>query len=283
MLIDVRSVKNHKAFWKEILSDCIMSLVFAVGHLFIVAMPLIFLIDVNNPMQLTLGTLYGQFIGTIMVIWYCVKKQGRSIRSIGFTKQGAYAQYLVGLVVGFVMFSAVVLAGTSFGAFEFVGVNPNMNLGLIALFFGGFIFQGMFEEVLCRGYIMISASRNKPIIYGIILNSVVFAFLHGLNTGIGILPIANLILFAVFASLYTLRTDNIWGVSAMHTVWNFAQGNLYGMSVSGMETMPSVLIFKNTGSDLFNGGAFGPEGGLIVTFIFVIGIILLITPTKSNY
>ncbi|MFR3189069.1 MAG: hypothetical protein ACLTNP_00705 [Streptococcus salivarius] len=30
---------------------------------------------------------------------------------------------------------------------------------------------------------------------------------------------------------YMLKTDNIWGVAALHGAWNFAQGNLVGVQL----------------------------------------------------
>jgi membrane protease YdiL (CAAX protease family) len=204
------------------------------------------------------------------------------MRSIGFTKNDAAVQYIKGLVIGFGMFGAVILIGVLFGAFKFIELNSEANFIVILLFFFGFVFQGMFEEAVCRGYLMIASSHKKPIVYGIIANSLVFALMHCANHGIGILPIINLILFGIFASLYTLRTDNIWGIGAIHSVWNFVQGNFYGLSVSGTNQMPSIFVFESTGNELIDGGTFGPEGGICVTIVMIVGILLLLIPTKNS-
>jgi membrane protease YdiL (CAAX protease family) len=232
---------------------------------------------------MTLGSLYVEFFGILSIIFYCTKCEKRSLRSVGFSTNGAFKQYLIGLGVGLLMFSSVMLIGYIFGVFVPLGIDIDINILHVALFFGGFIFQGMFEEVVCRGYIMISSSRKNPIIYGVIFNSLFFALLHAANPGISILAIVNLTLFGIFASVYMLRTDNIWGVGAIHTIWNFAQGNIFGLSVSGMDTMPTIFIFRSTGNTLLNGGDFGPEGGLIVTVVLSIAIaaVLIFTPNKT--
>jgi len=48
--------------------------------------------------------------------------------------------------------------------------------------------------------------------------------------------LANLALYGLFAALYALREGGIWGISAQHTAWNWAQGNIFGLQVSGIGT-----------------------------------------------
>ena len=108
-------------------------------------------------------------------------------------------------------------------------------------------------------------------------NAFLFAALHLLNTGIGVLAFVNLVLFGVFASLYFIKRGNIWGIGALHSIWNLVQGNFWGLRVSGMTTECSV--FRSTmmeGKSVINGGAFGPEGGLAVTVILLAGVCLLL-------
>ena len=99
-----------------------------------------------------------------------------------------------------------------------------------------------------------------------------------------VLAFLNTALFGVFISLYMLRTDNIWGACAIHSIWNFAQGNLFGCLVSGMNVNSSLLISE---SDLAravtNGGEFGPEGGLAVTIVLLIAVMCVVyIPTSKR-
>ena len=124
---------------------------------------------------------------------------------------------------------------------------------------------------------MISMARRYPIVVGILANSLIFGALHLANSGISVLAFVNLVLFGVFASLYFLRRGNIWGVAAFHTMWNLVQGNFYGIKVSGMEMQCSILQSAMTdGKELINGGEFGLEGGLAVTVVYTIGIVVLL-------
>lgn len=68
-----------------------------------------------------------------------------------------------------------------------------------------------------------------PLCVGIVVNSIVFALLHMANTGISLLALLNLFLFGVFMSVYMVRRGNLWGACAIHAVWNFVQGNVFGL------------------------------------------------------
>ena len=124
---------------------------------------------------------------------------------------------------------------------------------------------------------MVSVGRRYPMWVAVFTNAVIFAVLHLLNNGISVLAFINLVLFGVFASLYFIKRGNIWGIGALHSVWNLVQGNFWGLSVSGMGTECSVLSSTMIeGKDIINGGAFGPEGGLGVSVVLVAGIGILL-------
>lgn len=198
----------------------------------------------------------------------CALIQKRSPRKLGFTKGNFLKQYGIGLVIGFVMFTVAVLIALVTGSLSISVAGGGAVLILFAI---GYMIQGMAEEVLCRGYLMGSIARKYPLWVAILTNSIVFAALHLLNAGIAPLAFVNLILFGVFASLYFVRTGNIWGIGAIHAIWNFVQGNFYGISVSGNGLTTSV--FRSTfveGKSFINGGDFGLEGGIAVTIVLVI-------------
>src|SRR3989338_8412707 len=60
---------------------------------------------------------------------------------------------------------------------------------------------------------------------------------------------------------------NLWFPIAIHFVWNFLLGSVLGLVVSGQSHLgKGSRILNLDGPALFTGGAFGLEGGLIVTF-----------------
>lgn len=220
---------------------------------------------------------------TVVVILFCRLIQKRKPDTLGFVKAGMGKEYLVGIVVGFVMFSSAVLICVVTGAIKIEGISETFRIGMFILFVLGFMLQGMAEEVLCRGYVMVSIARRYSMWTAVISNAVIFAALHLLNSGISVLAFINLVLFGVFASLYFVKRGNIWGIAAVHSVWNLVQGNFWGLRVSGMVTECSVL--RSTmieGRDILNGGAFGPEGGLGVSVVLLVGICVLLRKKKDG-
>ena len=213
-------------------------------------------------------------IGIVML--FCRAVQKRKMNTLGFVKKNMGKEYLKGLGFGFLLFSAAVLICVLTGSLKLEGISEGFTPGVFLLFVLGFLIQGMAEEVLCRGYFLVSFGRRHSMWAAALANALLFAMLHLGNTGISPLALINLTLFGIFASVYFVKSGNIWGVGAFHSIWNLVQGNFYGIRVSGINTACSV--FSSTpveGRSLINGGAFGLEGGLAVTVVLVLGTLFL--------
>lgn len=224
-----------------------------------------------------LAPLFLTAITTVFAIIYCVKIEKRSMVSMGLMKSRFSWKYLRGFLVGTLMICATLGLAVALGGARFTGPIPDFSLGMVLLFFLGFLIQGMSEEVLVRGYFMMScANRVKPAL-AVAISSVAFAALHLANSGISLLAFVNLTLFGAFAGVYVLRTDDLWGACAIHSAWNFIQGNVLGISVSGGAAMESVFgtAFVE-GRELISGGAFGIEGGVCTTIVLTAALLLTV-------
>ncbi len=117
------------------------------------------------------------------------------------------------------------------------------------------------------------------------ISSAAFALAHVANPGFNVLSCINLVLFGVFAGMYMIYSDNIWGVCGIHSVWNFMQGNFYGISVSGIGDTESVFRTSAiTSNSWLSGGKFGIEGSIFTTLVLSAGItaVLLNIRKKSR-
>ena len=217
---------------------------------------------------------------------YCLLAEKRPLLSLGFSGRGALREYGMGLFGGVVLFGGAVLLCVVTGTLSVTVAGNTPSWGLLALFFVGFLIQGMSEELLCRSYLMVSLSRGWPIQACAILNAFLFSLLHLGNSNVSVMALINIFLFGLFASLLTLRRGSIWMVGALHSMWNFAQGNLFGIPVSGIRGLPSPLISVPAAGgwqEAVNGGAFGLEGGLAVTAILLVACFaLLLWPTNKR-
>ena len=245
--------------------------------------------DANVPGDSAMDTekliiLFSCALSALVVVLYCRFAEGRSLFSMGFVRKDAWIHYLKGIAVGFVFFSTVYLTLIATGSVTFDGLNSKASLAMLLLFFFGFVIQGAQEEILTRGYFMMSLSTRLPAIAAILISSFTFSVLHLFNSGFGLLAFVNLVLYGVFLAVYMLKTGNIWGVCAIHSVWNFSQGNLYGMPVSGMNILETSFFSSSLveGKEWLSGGAFGPEGGVITSAVSILAIVLTLLLGKRS-
>jgi hypothetical protein len=55
----------------------------------------------------------------------------------------------------------------------------------------------------------------------------------------------------------------------MHFTWNYVQGFVFGLPVSGYTFSPSLLKVQVRGAAWLTGSGYGPEGGLLCTIAVV--------------
>ncbi len=219
---------------------------------------------------------------------FCKLIQKRKMRTMGFKKSGMWKEYGIGLLVGFAMMAGIVMICVVTGAAK-LSFNSDLmsaaGIGMLLLLLVGFLIQGMSEEVLCRGYFLVSLSRKSGNVWlGVIVNAVAFGALHLMNPGLTVLSMVNLILFGLFASVYFVKRGNIWGVAAIHSIWNFAQGNIFGFLVSGQDFGTTVFTSElNENLTILNGGEFGIEGGILTTIIMIAGIIIMLNTKQKDF
>jgi membrane protease YdiL (CAAX protease family) len=205
----------------------------------------------------------------------------RPFWTIGVERDGAVWKYIRGVLVGLLMFGSAVAISAALGYVEFEQGDPQKQ-GLPALFgvllvYLGWTIQGPAEEALTRGWLMpVIGARYRPWI-GVLISSLLFAFLHSLNPNLSLIAMLNLFLFGLFAAVYALYEGGLWGVFSIHAVWNWIQGNLLGFEVSG-NVAPGGTLFnlREIGPDMITGGSFGPEGGLAVTVVLLLGIAIVV-------
>jgi len=224
---------------------------------------------VSAPPAVMIPTLISTVFGTIISMVYCRFGEMRSLGSMGVRKKKLVPHYLTGLGIGAVLMTVIVLLSALFGA-QKISFCTGVNFGLIGLYWIGWFFQGMSEEFIFRGYLMNTVGGKHNYMITLTVSSVAFALAHAANPGFGPLVFVNLALFAVFAGLYMILTDDIWGSCAIHSIWNCTQGNLYGISVSGTNEMESVMkTVADSDSKLLTGGDFGIEGSIFTTIVLL--------------
>lgn len=135
------------------------------------------------------------------------------------------------------------------------------------------------EELLLRGYPFQVLVEGAGVVLAVILTSGVFAAVHLNNPEVDWVALLNIGLAGVLFAVAYLRTRSLWVPIGMHWGWNFVMVAFFDLPVSGivldMPGYDTVVL----GPDLFTGGAFGPEGGLVTTLL-VLPLILWVGRTN---
>lgn len=243
----------------------------------------------NNKDLLSLLITLFSFAFISLLVFFRVKViEKRSFSSIGFNKNNWLKKYSLGFLIGLAMMSIIVLILFPFGYIT-IEKNPIQPVGvsaiasvLVILF--GWIIQGATEEIVTRGWLLNILSTKYNIGVGLLISSTLFGLMHLTNPNVNYIAVINIILVGLFYGLYVIKTNDLWAVCGMHSAWNFAQGNLFGFEVSGLDVSVGSLIDLNlVGSDFVTGGIFGPEAGITATFILLASIGILLFIDKKRY
>ena len=206
-------------------------------------------------------------ISLFLAIFLMTKISKISTEQLGFSKDNILSSYFKGALFGtlqiFTVFSIIL-------GLKAIEVYYVLNIPMIIFIkvFIFFIFQGLFEEILFRGYLMPFFSKVIGIKFTIILLSFLFTCIHLFNPNLNIVGLVNIFLSGVTFSLIYYYTGNLWIVGAMHTLWNFILGFIVGSQISGIITYNSVFFsIPVENKDLISGGVFGFEASIVTTIV----------------
>jgi uncharacterized protein len=203
----------------------------------------------------------------------------RSFVSLGFNFKTALPDLFFGFVIAGIIMNIIFVAEQLLGwaTIESVAWQTTDWIQIITdllLWLTIFVIVGWQEEVLARGYWLqnITEGTNLPI--GALLSAVLFAALHLTASEITLFAILGLIAAGLFLAYAYVITRQLWLPIGLHIGWNFFEGNVFGFPVSGLETF-KLITLRVHGPELWTGGAFGPEAGLIVFPALLLGLGLM--------
>lgn len=212
------------------------------------------------------------------------KVEKRPIRTLGFYKENFLSALFKGYGLGLSLFILALAGLVVLGQYQFDSIHLDTYSLAFTLFTIPFwILQGTAEELVTRAWLIPQLAKRTNIKVAIIISSSLFTLLHLGNPGITFLSAIDLFLFGVAMSLYLLKTDTIWGIGGIHGAWNFAQGNLFGVLVSGQSSGTSIMKFTPQGNqDWLSGGSFGIEGSIVSSIILFLLILYLAYQLKKE-
>ena len=206
----------------------------------------------------------------------------RSLTSLGLKPDlWILADLLAGVIITFLMMGLIYLIEWSFGWVSFEGFawQTNTFSSVILntlLYLGIFVLVGWNEELLYRGYRLQTLSAGLKPVWGVLFSSLWFGIVHlaNPNTDAKLFVAGGIFLAGIFFAYGYLTTRQLWLPIGLHIGWNFFEGVGFGFPVSGLDIYHLTHITVS-GPELWTGGAFGPEAGLVVLPGLLLGTALI--------
>ena len=171
----------------------------------------------------------------------------------------------LGLLAGFLVFSAAVAVAAILGVYRIVGAGDASSL--VAALIASALFPAVSEELVFRGILFRWLEEWGGSWVALLLTSALFGAAHLMNphaspiAAVGIALEAGVMLGAAY-----MLTRSLWLPMGLHAAWNFAQGEIYDIPVSGTD-VHGLIDARLSGPPLLTGNGFGLEASLIAIVV----------------
>ena len=203
---------------------------------------------------------------SILAYWLMVRVLER--RKVDeFAPRKAFLHLPSGWLVGMGILLAAAAALAIPGYYSVQGMNPDAPLLAPLLVLG--IGAGVGEEIVARGILFRVVEECFGTWFALLFSAALFGLGHIANpnatwwSSLAIAVEAGLLLGMAFA-----WTRSLWFVIALHAAWNFTQGPILGIAVSGI-AVNGLLKSTLQGPPMLSGGEFGAEGSILTLVICV--------------
>jgi membrane protease YdiL (CAAX protease family) len=194
---------------------------------------------------------------------------------------GAVRNLALGLAMGAVLFSVVVGIAAALGSYRILGCCSAQELA--SDLFIASVMPGFMEELFFRGILFRWLEEFAGSWVALAVTSALFGLVHILNP--------NATWFSSFAiaveagillgGLYML-TRSLWAPIGLHAAWNFTQGFIFDVPVSG-HAENGLVTARLSGPELLSGGRFGLEASLIALIVAsAAGVCLLVLAVRRG-
>jgi len=242
---------------------------------------------INSGAGLLLSQVSELFAITLSVFFARRLLDKRTFSSLGLKiKRLSLIDVLAGFGIAFLMMGLVYLFELSMGWVTFDGfawtkdpIRTVISQTLFYLF--AYILVGWNEELLSRGYHLQNLASGLDMKWAVIIASILFSLLHVLNPYASWTSLIGIFLAGVFLGYGYTRTRQLWLPIGLHIGWNFFEGVVFGFPVSGTINYTLIDTVVN-GPELWTGGSFGPEAGLVILLALLLGVFLVYVYTKDR-
>jgi len=217
----------------------------------------------------------------------------RRVSAYGLGGQRAVSRFLVGTVWGL---AAMGLLIGALRLLHLLSFDAQLDHGWQIVRFGalqlaGFLFVGLLEEYMFRGYLqftltrglvglssVISRQHGKAVAFWIatLITSALFFLAHTGNSGEDKVGLLLVFLAGVAFVVALWRTGSLWWAIGFHMAWDWSQSFLYGVPDSGLLVQGRMFATHAMGNPVLSGGTVGPEGSVLCIPVLLLVIVVLL-------
>jgi len=198
--------------------------------------------------------------------------EGRRASELG--NSGSASLTAAGMAIGLFLFATVFACLVLFGAASIAGPGA-INTLMPQLASAAMAAVG--EEIIMRGVAYRLFEEGFGTTVAVVLSGALFGLLHAANPGATMESTAAIALEAgiLLAAAYVL-TRSLWFPIGVHFGWNFAEGGIFGTSVSGAKSTTGLIAAPVSGPNYLTGGLFGPEASLPAVLVCLTAALVML-------
>jgi membrane protease YdiL (CAAX protease family) len=188
-----------------------------------------------------------------------------------------------GTLAGIGLFTATVLAIAIFGGFGIDGWGSFS--GMLSIF-GLMTAVATVEEVLFRGILFRQIEERAGTWPAFAVSATLFGLLHLINDPTAIGGALAIVAAGLMAGTAYVATRALWLPIGLHLGWNFAEGGIFGVPVSGADSSTlGLLRGVFDGPALLTGGTFGPEASVfaVLATLLATGYLMRLARRRGNF
>ena len=262
------TLPSGKPLWRRIVDYPLVTMILAIVLFIItitIAAAIVKLVPLKIP-DFTFDLKFNVLAIVLLLLIYelAIRRMGEHPRD-DYRDTKALRRLLIGLVAGFAVFSVAVGVAAVIGVYH---VNGRGDLSqLLPALIASALFPAVNEELLFRGILFRWLEEWGGSWVALLLTSGFFGASHLMNphaspiAAVGIAFEAGVMLGAAY-----MLTRSLWAPMGLHAAWNFAQGEIYDIPVSGTPVHGMVNATLN-GPPLLTGNGFGLEASVIAIVI----------------
>jgi membrane protease YdiL (CAAX protease family) len=280
--------RRLRAFWRLLLHTILLIVIGLAGAMILAAVFMPFML-MGIKIDSGIAILASQLITflALTTATFVARKffDRRSIVSLGLKlNRRTLYDLLSGIIITFFMMGLIylielLLGWTKFESFSWQTESAATIGSGLFIWLVIFLITGWQEELLSRGYHLQNIADGLNLFWGVLISSSIFGILHINNPSASWISTLGIILAGFFLALPYLLTRQLWLSIGLHIGWNFFEGVVFGFPVSGLTTY-RILRHTVSGPEIWTGGAFGPEAGLLLIPALVLGALLVYGYTR---